>query len=125
MERDEDETKEALLRLLHIVEEVRKTYPRMELSQLSILLTILAEPGLWAKDLMGRVDLKKSALSRNVKALSNLSYITDDDGKPRAGLDLITQIPDALDQRAFQLAPTRKGRQFAERIAYLLNKKGR
>lgn len=115
---------EDMRRLLRVVEEVRTQYPRMELGQLAVLLSVLAEPGMWARDLTARVGLKKSALSRNVKALSQIGYLTDKDGKPKDGLNLITQIPDALDGRAFQLAPTRKGRTLAERLSHLLHAKG-
>jgi DNA-binding MarR family transcriptional regulator len=107
-------------RLLAVVEEVRGQHPRMEMGQLAVLLHVLAEPGMWAQDLTRVVNLKKSALSRNVKALSSVSYLSDDGGNPREGMDLITQIPDVLDRRAFQLAPTRKGRTFAERLAKIL-----
>ncbi|SHM46275.1 hypothetical protein SAMN05444389_11022 [Paracoccus solventivorans] len=117
---DSDKVKEAMHRLFWVVEEVRRQYPRMELGQLAILLSVLAEPGMWARDLTGKVKLKKSALSRNVKALSNLSYLMDEEGNRREGLDLITQIPDALDQRAYLLTPTEKGRDLAERLAALM-----
>lgn len=120
MSYDGDHTRRAMRRLLAVVEEVRSQHPRMEMGQLAVLLHVLAEPGMWAQDLTRVVNLKKSALSRNVKALSSVSYLTDDDGNPRDGMDLITQIPDVLDRRAFQLAPTRKGRTFAERLAKIL-----
>lgn len=120
MDQKEDAVKADMRRLLRVVEELRRRHPRMELGQLVILLSVLAEPGMWAKDLTNKVGLQKSAMSRNVKALSAASYLTDDDGNPAGGLDLITQIPDAFDRRAFQLAPTRKGRTLAEKLSDLL-----
>lgn len=120
MPTDDDDVRKEMRRLLRAIEEVRTRYPRMELGQLSILLSVMAEPGMWAKDLTARVGLQKSALSRNVKALSTTSYLVDEEGQPKSGLDLITQIPDAFDRRAFQLAPTRKGRTLAEKLADIM-----
>lgn len=117
-------TREAMKRLLQVMQEFKQLNPRMEVGQMIVLLTILVEPGMWARDLTARAGLKKAATSRSVKALTSLSYILDEDGAPRAGLDLITQIPDAIDQRAYQLAPTRKGWTLAEKLAAILNKKG-
>lgn len=117
---DDEKVRADMRKLLRIVEEVRRLYPRMELGQLAVLLAIISDPGLWARDLTGKVGLKKSALSRNVKALSSVSYLADEDGEKRGGLDLIAQIPDAIDTRAFQLAPTHRGRQFAERLSELM-----
>ena len=107
-------------RLLAAVEEVRRAYPRMELGQLAVLLSVLIEPGLRAQDLTNRVGLQKSSLSRNVKSLSAASYLSDEEGNLRDGLDLITQTPDAVDRRAFQLAPTPKGWTLAEKLSRIL-----
>lgn len=106
--------------LLRVVEQVREQHPRMELSQLAILLHVLSDPGIRAADLQDRVSLKKSALSRNVKALAQESYLTDEAGNPREGLDLIVQLPDPQDGRAFQLVPTRTGLALAERLSNLM-----
>jgi DNA-binding MarR family transcriptional regulator len=109
------------MKVLHkTIEEIRKLYPRMELGQLSILLLVLSDPGMRAGELVAKVGLKKSALSRNVKALTQASYLTDESGDPRQGLDLITQIPDSFDGRAFQLAPTKRGRALAENISSIM-----
>jgi DNA-binding MarR family transcriptional regulator len=120
MRSDGEETRKAMRQLLRVIEEVRRRHPRMELGQLAVLLSVLAEPGMWAKDLTAKVGVQKSALSRNVKALSNVSYLTDENGNPRDGMDLITQIPDVIDRRAFQLAPTRKGVTLAEKLSELM-----
>ncbi len=52
---DDDEVRKDMRRLLRVIEEVRRRYPRMELGQLAILLSVLAEPGMWAKDLTAKV----------------------------------------------------------------------
>lgn len=117
---DDENVRSDMRKLFRIVEEVRSVYPRMELGQLAVLLAIISDPGMWARDLTGRVGLKRSALSRNVKALSSVGYLNGGDGERRGGLDLIAQIPDAIDARAFQLAPTDRGRQFAERLSKLM-----
>lgn len=117
---DDEKVRADMRRLFNIVEEVRRLYPRMELGQLAILLLVISDPGMWARDLTGRVGLKRSALSRNVKALSSVGYLNGGDGERRGGLDLIAQIPDAIDARAFQLAPTRRGRELAERLSKIM-----
>lgn len=119
-EDDLEAVRKDVRKLARVVEEVRRQYPRMELGQMAVLLSVLSDPGMRAQELTDRVGLKKSALSRNVKALSQVTYLTDEEGNPRNGLDLITQIPDAFDGRAFQLAPTRKGRTLAERLSELM-----
>jgi len=92
----------------------------MELGQLAVLLSVLIEPGLRAQDLTARVGLRKSSLSRNVKSLSAASYLSDEEGHLRDGLDLITQTPDAVDGRAFQLSPTPKGWTLAKTLSKIL-----
>jgi DNA-binding MarR family transcriptional regulator len=116
-DRDE-ETRETVRRLLRAVEQIRNLYPRMELGQLVVFLGVIVDPGVKAKDLGPRVSLSTSAMSRNVSALSALSYLPDAAGKNRDGLDLITQIPDVFDRRAMALAPTRKGYTLAEKLAH-------
>ena len=51
----QDEVTTDLRRLLRIVEEIRKSHPRMELSQLATLLLVLLNPGIRAQDLMPMV----------------------------------------------------------------------
>lgn len=66
------------------------------------------EPGITGRDLLARLGMKKSTLSRNVRLLSTVSYLTDESGNPRDGYMLIAQIEDPSDARFKQLAPTRK-----------------
>lgn len=115
-----DKTAHDLQRLLRVVETIRKTYPRMELGQLSVLLRVLLKPGIRAMGMTKETGLTASAVSRNVLALSDRSYLTDESGSNRRGLDLITQITDPLDSRARLLAPTARGRRLATRLSDLL-----
>jgi len=107
--------------LARIIREVRLEYPRMELGQLHLLLIALARPGIPMQDLQGPTSLTKSAVSRNVRALSEKSYLSDEDGA-RNGLDLVTQVSDPLDGRSKLVAPTTRGRRLAERLSELLEK---
>lgn len=107
-------------KLLRVIDLVRKLYPRMELGQLAVLLHVLAKPGVRANDLLDEVGVTKSALSRNVRALSDRSYLTDEQGEQRGGLDLITQVTDPLDGRAKLLAPTARGRRLAQTLSKTL-----
>lgn len=117
MTEDDDPTRRDMRRLLAVVKEVRKRHPRMELGQLEILLSVFAEPGLWAKDLTDKVGLKKSALSRNVRSLTLPSVIDAEGGPTPAGAALITQIPDPFESRAMQLSPTKQGWIFAKQLS--------
>lgn len=109
-----------MVRLLRVVEEVRKLYPRMELTQLALFLLIFANPTLRASDLGKVAGVGKSSLSRNVWALSQASEDERAEGGSGRRLDLITQIPDAFDGRAFNLALTKKGRSLGETLSQLM-----
>lgn len=114
------EERHTLRQLISVVEEVRKEHPRMELGQLSLLLLVLLEPGATGTDLSKKVDLKKSAVSRNILALSVASYQRDEEGSPRPGLNLIAQLPSGMDARQNELHPTEKGTRFARKLASLM-----
>jgi|GEM_PF-4419114 len=116
----EEQVRSDMRGLLRILEIVKSDFPQMELPQLAVFLAVVTEPGVATQDLLGTVGLKRSALSRNVKALSELSYLTDDDGDPRPGLGLITQIPDLEDARVFHLAPTKPGYSFAKKLSRMM-----
>lgn len=115
-----DKTTEDMKRLLRVVDKIRKLYPRMELGQLALLLHVLVKPGIRANDLLDEIGVTKSALSRNALALSDRSYLPDDAGGRRGGLDLITQVTDPLDGRAKLLAPTSRGRRLANTLSETL-----
>ena len=99
-----------------IVEAVHQHYPRMELSQLRVLLRVLARPGIRAAELVELTGLSKAALSRAVRMLGSGPYTHDSDGSTKQGLDLITQISDPNDNRAKLIAPTRRGRKLGDDI---------
>ncbi|PYF10328.1 DNA-binding MarR family transcriptional regulator [Rhodobacter viridis] len=116
----EDDVRANMRRLFRIVEEIRDQYPRMELGQVAVLLSVLSDPGMRATDLRSRVGLQKSALSRNVRALSQTSYLQDEDGGQRQGLNLIVQAIDPFDSRAHLLNPTKKGKALAKKLSDML-----
>lgn len=107
--------------LILVVEEVQKHYPRMELSQLSVLLRVLDRPGTNAAELVKATGLSKSALSRAVRVLGSSAYTHDGDGLQRDhGLNLITQIIDPADSRAKLVAPTALGRRLGDEFERII-----
>lgn len=119
--REEDKVRRDMMLLAAVVKELRSLYPRMELGQLHVLLLVLARPGVGLADLMVPTRLTKAAVSRNALALSQHSYLGDPQGNRRGGLDLLTHAEDPDDARAKLVAPTRKGRELAERLSAILN----
>lgn len=117
---DEDRVRRDMVLLATIVKELRQTYPRMELGQLHVLLLVLARPGVNLADLAPPTRLTRSAVSRNALALSQVSYLDDETGGRRGGLDLLTHFPDPYSTRAKIVAPTQKGRALAERLSSIL-----
>src|SRR4051794_18821625 len=103
--------------LIKIVEEFRAFDAQMELSQLLVYLLITATPGKKVADLIPVTGLSRSALSRNILALSKGEYRADHRAKPKPGLDLITTVTDPFDGRAQLAAPTRRGVGLAEKIS--------
>jgi DNA-binding MarR family transcriptional regulator len=103
--------------LIKIVEEFRAFDAQMELSQLLIYLMITASPGKKVADLLPATGLSRSALSRNILALSKGEYRADHRANPKPGLDLITTVTDPFDGRAQLAAPTRRGVTLAEKIS--------
>lgn len=101
--------------------EVRTIYPRMELGQLDLLLTIALHPGAAGGELL---DMMEGKLSRSgfFKTLSALS-----DEQPRGavegrvtGLGLVTRVPDPEDRRISLVMLTQKGTELMARVAKLL-----
>lgn len=115
-----DNSRVALRPLIQAVEEFRKYDPKMELGQLLIYLHTAVRPGIKMTELEALVGLSSSAVSRNVQALSRVSYQRDTEGKPRPGHDLVTQLSDPLDSRAKLVAPTRRGVMLAEKVSTIL-----
>lgn len=115
-----DHVARSMLILAHVVWEVRRAYPRMELGQLHVLLLVLSQPGVNMSDLSGLTELSRAAVSRNTLALSKRSYLSTAHGGRRRGLDLVTQSPDPNDSRAKRVGPTKRGRALAERLFALL-----
>lgn len=118
-----DDVSQAMRTLAKIVWEVRREYPRMELGQLHILLLILAEPGTGMSQLQAPTELTKAAVSRNVLALSLISYLGANDGRRRPGLNLVSMDPHPDDGRAKLVSPTARGNRLAIRLAQILGGK--
>jgi DNA-binding MarR family transcriptional regulator len=112
-----DTYKRDLRCLIKIVEEFRAFDAQMELSQLLVYLLITAAPGKKVADLLPATGLSRSALSRNILALSKGEYRADHRANPKPGLDLITTVTDPFDGRAQLAAPTRRGVGLAEKIS--------
>lgn len=104
-------------RLIRIVEELRTLDPEMELSKLLVYLQIAAAPGRKVADLLALTGLSRSALSRNISALSGGDYRPDSRRQFKPGLDLVTTVTDPFDGRAQLAAPTRRGVGLAEKLA--------
>lgn len=119
--RDDDPVRRDMMLLATIVRELRHLYPRMELGQLHVLLLVMVRPGVNLVDLVAPTGLTKGSVSRNALALSKNSYLGDPEGNCRGGLDLLTHAEDPDDGRAKLVAPTRKGRELAERLSAILN----
>lgn len=120
-ERDDDKVRRDMMLLATVVKELRELYPRMELGQLHVLLLVLAKPGVGLVDLQRPTRLTKASISRNALALSRRSYLGDQGGERREGLDLLNHLPDPDDTRAKLVAPTNKGRELARRLSAILN----
>lgn len=116
-----DSYKRDLRCLIRIVDEFRALDAQMELSQLLVYLLIAASPGKKVADLLPATGLSRSALSRNILALSGGEYRADHRAKSKPGLDLITTVTDPFDSRAQLAAPTRRGVGLAEKISRYLH----
>ena len=118
IERD-DPVRVDMKALLRALTELHRQYPKMDLSQIIVLLQVLLEPGVTARDLLSRIDTKKSTLSRNVRYLSTLSHVDAASGD-KESLMLIAQTPSEEDARYMHLSPTRKLVTLAERLSHLM-----
>ncbi len=112
----QDAQSDELKAVIQIIDEVHKLYPRMELSQLRVLLRVLEKPGIRTTDLGKVTGLAKSSLSRATRVLGAGDYTRDGDGSAQRGHNLITTVSDPFDSRANLVAPTALGRRLAEQI---------
>lgn len=109
-------------RLLMVVEEIRHVQPQMEMNQLSVLLRIALEPDILAQDLMRATGLQKSAISRNVGALSK-GYKGRSDRELTGGLALVDQARDACNGTKRPLRLTSAGQTFVGRLSEIMMRK--
>ena len=102
--------------------EVRAIYPRMELGQLDLLLTIALHPGAAGAELLEMMEgrLSLSGFYKTLSALSNEQPNGSIEGRV-TGLSLITRVPDPDDKRISLLMLTPKGEELMERIAKLIS----
>ncbi|WP_207101066.1 MarR family winged helix-turn-helix transcriptional regulator [Paracoccus shandongensis] len=114
-----DEEVAALRRFQDAIRKIRQVYPRMEVGQLEVLLSISTKPGIRGAEILQEMQgIKSNSVYRTIKVLSDVEGEAGD-GR-RHGLNLITKTPDPLDSRAFQLVPTMAGRDLAEAVAAAL-----
>lgn len=119
----QDPTRFAASALAQAVAVFREFDPKMELGQLLVFLYVVAQPGIHMKELERLTGLQKSAMSRNVMALSSRSYLTTEDGEPRPGHNLVSALEDPFNRRAVIVSPTATGRRVMEKVAFILNRK--
>ncbi|HEV7254775.1 MAG TPA: hypothetical protein VGN97_16965 [Mesorhizobium sp.] len=115
------ENRAELQKLIAAVEMLRLVDPKMELGQALVLLLILKEPGVKVPKLLDATGLSRSALSRNINALSQTSYLAEkESGKKSAGHHLIDTRPDPSDNRATIASATARGRELAQQLSKVL-----
>lgn len=104
------------------VREVRRIYPRMEIGQLEVLLSICIKPGIRGAEILHEMQgIKSNSVYRTITVLSDTKGEAGD-GR-RHHLNLIEKLPDPIDSHAFQLVPTPVGKQLAATAAAALSDK--
>ena len=106
--------------LLKIVEEIHLNYPKLEIGQLMVLLKVIDKPGVRASDLQKELSMSKSTLSLTIRSLGTGAYLDDSRGIEKMGQNLISRVPDPMDNRAKLLAPTALGWSLGDRIDQIL-----
>jgi DNA-binding MarR family transcriptional regulator len=105
-------------RLLAVIEEFRKLDAEMPAQTIGTLLCVAVEPGISVSELAKRLNLKRSAASRNVAALSAQRSKSS---ASRKGYGLIAYKDDPDDSRRWTLHLTEKGEQFVAVIRKTMN----
>lgn len=113
---DDDPLASGAKTLAGMIALLRDDYPDMDLTQLLLFLHIVACPGTTARDLLARMSISKSTLSRNIRLLADVSYRADAEGRNLPGWGLIFQTPSAADERCLLLFPTEAGLQIAKKL---------
>lgn len=98
--------------------EVREVYPRMELGQLDLLLTIALHPGATGGELLAMMKgkLSRSGFYKTLAALSDDQPNGAVEGRV-TGLGLVTRSEDPGDRRHSRVTLTPKGASVMARIA--------
>ena len=105
----------ALSRMATVVSEFRTIYPEVTASTVEVFLAVAVTPAQTSADLVKRIGVSQSAVSRHLSILGEYSW------RGGEGLDLITLVDDPRDRRGKLAFLSLKGRQMAVRLARILD----
>jgi DNA-binding MarR family transcriptional regulator len=86
---------------------IRKLYPDMPVTSVSVFLDVVLQPGISSRELMQNTGISQSAVSRHMSILGPYNW------RGEEGLKLIESIEDPEDRRQKISFLTAKGRQLA------------
>lgn len=111
-----------IAKLQEALAEVRKIYPRMELGQLDLLLTIALHPGLTGSAIVGKmgVHVARSGFYKTLGALGSEQARGSQEGRT-IGLGLIERVQDPGGGRVHLLKLSSEGETLMSRIASILS----
>jgi len=112
--------KDALNRVLGVIQILQSVSPHMTLNQARVFLEIANNDGVENLRVREKTRLPHSSISNIVAALSPTSYHKKD-GKPVEGYDLVLLTDSGEDGRAKNLHLTTKGKKVSERIVNKIN----
>ena len=101
-------------RVTQIIETFRVLDKEMQAQTMQVFLLVAVKPGIQFGELMAATGLSKSAISRNVAALSRIHR------KGHSGYDLVEAYEDPEDRRHKRVRLTRHGIVLAARITGLM-----
>ncbi|KGK42288.1 hypothetical protein LH51_08635 [Nitrincola sp. A-D6] len=103
----------ALIKVANVLREIKVDLP---LTQLHVLLTVIREEGLSARDIEKRVGQPKSSVTRNIRVL------TERASAERKGLGLCEYRCDTADIRVKNIYLTEEGKQIARKLEEVLDR---
>lgn len=111
-----------IAKLQEALAEVRKVYPRMELGQLDLLLTIALHPGLTGSAIVGKMgsNVARSGFYKTLSALGSEQARGSQEGRT-TGLGLIARVQDPDGGRVQLLELSPAGETLMMRIASILS----
>ena len=114
--------KHHLATIVRVIEAFRGTDTKLELNQMLIFF-LVAEKGEMDMSEIGLLTgLGRSAVSRNVLALSERDYKTDEAGNPLPGRDLVSTIDSKHHHKGKAVILTFNGRSLAQRISNIMER---